>query len=72
MPHSLISLECLSVSEQKRREPFHAPVAISQEVNRQIAEIPKSLLSKQPSEKHLAKSCRITFHKLNSIISLKL
>ena len=45
----------MSVSEQKRRGPFHAPVSISQEVNGSKLRF----LIKQSSEKHVAKTCRI-------------
>ena len=45
----------MSVSEQKRRGPFHAPVSISQEVNRSKLRF----LIKQSSEKDVAKTCRI-------------
>ena len=63
----------MSVSEQKRRGPFHASVSISQEVNGwklRFLRVAYQLNNHQ--KKLVAKSCRITCHKLNSIIVIKI
>ena len=63
----------MSVSEQKRRGPFHASVSISQEANGwklRFLRVAYQLNNHQ--KKLVAKSCRITCHKLNSIIVIKI
>ena len=64
----------MSVSEQKRRGPFHAPVSISQEVNGSKLRFLRVAHQLNNHQKNtlLEVVVLITCHKLNSIIFIKI